>query len=127
MLGGLLGSYAFAARASREDARELERRLEAIHKSRMRSAKTSAERARELEHDLGRVALLARALAEVCLQKGLLTKAELGAMLLEVDIADGVGDGSLDPRVVMPGESKLADLEPQRAPPVRVRRRQRPR
>lgn len=125
MLGALLGSYAFAARASREDIKELDRRLDAVHKARLRSAKTSVERARELEYDLGRVALLARALAEVCLKKGLLSQAELGAMLLEVDIADGAGDGSLDPRVVMPGESKLADLEPYRPPPQRVRKKPR--
>jgi hypothetical protein len=76
--------------------------------------KTVEQHARiaELEADLGRVALLARSLADVCLKKGLLSEAELHAQMLASDLEDGIGDQRLDPKVVMPGESKLADLEP---------------
>jgi hypothetical protein len=75
-----------------------------------------------LERDLGRVALLARALADLCLAKGLLTKEELARQILETDFADGAKDGRLDPDVLMPGEQKLAELEPLEKPVVRRRR-----
>jgi hypothetical protein len=39
------------------------------------------QRVEGLEDDLGCVALLARALAEACLQKGLLTRNEIAAMV----------------------------------------------
>ena len=77
----------------------------------------------ELEADLARVALLARSLAEVCLDKGVLTKDELRIKLLEVDMADGARDKGLDPKVALPGESKLAELRPITPPPPRRRRR----
>ncbi len=66
----------------------------------------------ETEDELGRVALLARSLAELCIAKGLITTDELRKQMLATDLEDGQGDGKLDPRVVMPGESKLADLDP---------------
>ena len=66
----------------------------------------------QLDASIGRVALLARATAELCIAKGLFTEAELRQRLSEVDMADGAEDGRLDADVVMPGESKLADLEP---------------
>jgi len=77
----------------------------------------SDDRARivELENDLARVALLARALAELCLAKGLLTQEDLLRQLEEVDFADGKADGKLEARVVMPGESKPADPDPRAA------------
>ena len=122
---GLLKAYQFACDSMREDRRTIQSKLNARVAARLSSARTSAQHARELEHSLWRVALLARALAEVCLKKGLLSESELGAMLAEVDMADGVGDGILDPWVVMPGESKLADLKAHPPPPPRVRKQPR--
>ena len=86
---------------------------------------STKQRVSELEQGIGRVALLARSLAELCLEKGLITKEELRVRLLADDMADGAGDGKLDPKVVLPGESKLADLEPMRpvVPPSRRRRK----
>jgi hypothetical protein len=54
-------------------------------------------RIERLEGDLGRVALLARALADACVRKGLFTPDELASMVREVDASDGVSDGRLDP------------------------------
>src|SRR5688572_21527763 len=122
MLGGLLRAYMLASKSSRDDERAVDARIKAMRTARLRHAKTAADRARELEDDLGRVALLARALAEVCIRKGLMTEAEVGQVLKEVDLADGSADGKLDPSVLLPGESKLADLEPHR-PPVRIVRK----
>lgn len=53
---------------------------------------------KELEEDLARVALFAKALADACLKKGLLTHSEIAAMLHEADLADGTPDGKLDPK-----------------------------
>lgn len=63
----------------------------------------------ELEEDLGRIALLCRALAEVCIKKGVLTHNELAAMIGEVDLADGVQDGRLDPKKLRPGQGTKGD------------------
>ena len=76
-----------------------------------RRGSAAERRVEELEQSLGRVALLARTLAELCLEKGLITSDELDAKLAEVDFADGAQIGTLDPDVVLPGEQKLADLE----------------
>jgi hypothetical protein len=130
MLGGLLRAYALASAGSQEQARAIDKKVAAMRAARLRAAKTGAQHARELEDDLGRVALLARALAEVCLQKGLMTREELGRMIEQVDMADGSLDGKLDPKVTLPGESKLAELEPLdpgRAEASKTIRRKKPR
>ncbi len=82
-------------------ARELDRidqEMYARRRTEQRGRIELRQRVEELEDDLGRVALLARALAEACLQKGLLTRNEIAAMATKVDTADGVQDGKLDPR-----------------------------
>jgi len=81
-----------------------------------------------LEADLARVALLLRTLADLSLAKGLVTKEELARHLLAADLADGVQDERLDPRAVMPGESKPAEPKqvvprPERRPRQRKRRK----
>jgi hypothetical protein len=51
------------------------------------------------------------------------TRDELKSELFAVDMDDGVGDRSLDPKVVMPGETKLAPRESKaKAIPPRKRR-----
>ena len=76
------------------------------------SSATLEARLDELEVGVGRVALLLRALAELTLERGLIRPEDLAAKIKSVDEADGAKDESLDPRVVLPGESKLADLDP---------------
>ena len=49
-----------------------------------------------LEDDLGRVALLTRALIDAVLKKGLITQVELAEMMAKVDMSDGERDGKLD-------------------------------
>jgi hypothetical protein len=60
----------------------------------------------ELEDDLGRLALLVHALAEVCVRKGVLTREEITAMMAEVDMLDGVADGKLDPNALRPKDER---------------------
>jgi len=54
------------------------------------------ERVAQLEDDLGRVALLTRALLDAVLKKGLLTQVEIAEMMTKADRSDGVRDGRLD-------------------------------
>ena len=55
-------------------------------------------RVQQLEDDLGRVALLTRALMDAILKKGLLSQIEVAEMMTKVDMADGERDGKLDLR-----------------------------
>ena len=55
-------------------------------------------RVSNLEDDLGRVALLARALIDAVLKKGLITQVELAEMMAKQDASDGERDGKLDLR-----------------------------
>jgi len=54
------------------------------------------KRIKQLEDDLGRVALLTRVLWDAILKKGVLSQIELAEMLTQVDTQDGVRDGKLD-------------------------------
>lgn len=108
-------SFIFPLILANHHTDELEERLQKrITRQRER---LSDDRARivALENDVARVALLARALAELCLAKGILTQAELLRQLEEIDLADGKRDRKLDARCVMPGESKPADPDPRAA------------
>ena len=62
----------------------------------------TARRIAELERDLGRVALVVRAVVELSLERGLFTDAQLRRKFDEADLADGVFDASLDPKLVAP-------------------------
>lgn len=53
-------------------------------------------RVQQVEDDLGRVALIARALMDACLKKGLLTQIEIAEMMRKADASDGSEDGRLD-------------------------------
>ena len=61
-------------------------------------AETLEARVAQLEDDLGRVALLTRALMDAILKKGLLSQIELAEMMTKADMSDGERDGKLDLR-----------------------------
>jgi hypothetical protein len=50
----------------------------------------------QLEDDLGRVALLTRALMDAILKKGVLSQIEIAEMMTQADMSDGTRDGKLD-------------------------------
>lgn len=82
-----------------EDKLKRQRDLERKRRSRQTEERATLEaRIAELEDDLGRVALLAPALAEASIAKGLVTQDELVAVMRKVDLLDGVADGKLDPQ-----------------------------
>lgn len=53
-------------------------------------------RIKQLEDDLGRVALLTRALMDAVLRKGILSQVEIAEMMTKADLSDGSRDGKLD-------------------------------
>jgi hypothetical protein len=53
-------------------------------------------RVTQLEDDLGRVALLTRALMDAILKKGVLSQLEVAEMMTKADLSDGERDGKLD-------------------------------
>ena len=61
-------------------------------------------RVADLEADLGRVALLARALMDACIKKGVLSQLDIAQMLWAIDASDGVEDGRLDPKMLRGGK-----------------------
>ncbi len=62
---------------------------------RKRLRKKSKDRFADMEEDLARVTLLAHALAQACLKKGVLTQNALSSMMNELDMADGKADGKM--------------------------------
>src|SRR5437879_3801043 len=69
----------------------------AHHKER-NMAENLETRMAQLEDDLGRVALLTRALMDAILKKGVLTQMEIAEMMTKADLSDGERDGKLDLR-----------------------------
>lgn len=59
-------------------------------------AESLETRVAQLEDDLGRVALLTKALMDAVLKKGLITQVELAQMMAKADQSDGTRDGKLD-------------------------------
>jgi len=82
-------------------------------RQRQRDRKQTEARIRQLELNLARVALLARALAETCVEEGRIPMEALKAKIAACDLFDGVEDGGLDPSVAFPGEVALEEIDPQ--------------
>jgi len=59
----------------------------------------------EVEVDLGRTLMLTMAVNQILVRKGFLTPAEIARVAGDLDMADGIADGKLDPAVVRPHES----------------------
>jgi hypothetical protein len=71
-------------------------------------AESLENRVAQLEDDLGRVALLTRALMDAILKKGVLSQLEVAEMMTKADMSDGERDGKLDLRTLRqrpPGKS----------------------
>ena len=90
--------------------RDLRRRNDALlatSRARRRANATQTQRLREMEAELGRVSLLAFALAELCLDKGVVSIEELDSRLKDLDATDGNADGRLAPGRRLPGETSV--------------------
>jgi hypothetical protein len=64
----------------------------------MAKAASMEARVKQLESDLGRVAVLTRALIDACLKKGVVSQVELADLMKKADASDGVLDGRADLR-----------------------------
>lgn len=93
---------------------ELRERLEALRVERTNRMREARARLLQLEEDVARVALLSRALAELCLKKKLFTQRELAEQLVATDAVDGAIDFGLDPALTLPGEERLLEKSPRK-------------
>lgn len=87
----------------------IDERLEQEQLLRDEEQQEISEEIGQLRADFERLALLTRSLAELCLEKGVLSKDELKTRMFELDLADGTQDGRLDPR--------KTDIEPREPDP----------
>lgn len=67
------------------------------HLTSVRARLQLQQRVERLEDDLARMGLLTLALANLCVDKGVLTADEVKARMAEIDLADGVEDGKAGP------------------------------
>lgn len=108
---------------------ETNERLRTAYTEQMRLRAKQSDRIRELEAELGRVSLLTFALADLCLETGLVTLDELKARLVKLDLSEGVADGKLAPGRPLPGSppAPVPAPPPPPPPPSAPRKRFRPR
>lgn len=86
--------------------RELEQRTRELALVSAHRRTQAVRKLEELERDLARVALVVRAIADLAIEKGLFTDAQLRAQFDQADFADGVFDAALDPKLVAPGTGR---------------------
>jgi predicted Zn-dependent peptidase len=88
-----------------------------------RLRRQQSARITQLEDELARVSLLTFALADLCLDTGLVTLDDLKERLRKIDLSDGVEDGKLAAGRPLPGSPPAPAQPPTAAvPPVRRRR-----
>jgi hypothetical protein len=80
-------------RAVDESAKQRRR----AHLTSVRARLKLQQRVEQLEEDLARMGLVSFALAKLCVDKGVVTREELEARMLEIDLSDGVEDGKAAP------------------------------
>lgn len=114
-----LGPQLAALRALEQSTRELA--LVSAHRRTQ-----TARKVEELERDLARVALVVRAIADLAIERGLFTDAQLRAQFDQADFADGVFDAALDPKLVAPGTGRGEVRAEQRKPKPQAKSTARP-
>jgi hypothetical protein len=102
-------------------AAELDRLDAQVRRLRFDGREKQRRKLGAVQRETGRVALVSRALAELMIAKGLITKDELLAQIERIDLEDGVADGALDPNLVVPGAAAAPKPPPElRAPSPKV-------
>lgn len=99
---------------------DMERRLEVDQRMGLRTSRRTHDlqtRVERLEQDLGRVALLARALAEACVAHGALPLEAVKREIERCDHFDGAADGRLDASYAHPEEVAMQELAPDELAP----------
>jgi hypothetical protein len=104
-VGGLGTALYFMKKENeRNDQMVLRHRRRMARKGRRARAGQQAVDSRldETEADLGRTLLLTMSVNQILVRKGFLSPAEIAHVAGELDMADGIADGKLDPATVRP-------------------------
>ena len=104
-MGGMGTARYFMKQEDKRVDRLLQRHRHRVErKARRAGAEQQMVEARldEVEADLGRTLLLTMSVNHLLMRHGVLTAAELDEVARDVDLADGVADGKLNPAVVRP-------------------------
>lgn len=107
-VGGLGTALYFMKKENeRNDQMVLRHRRRMARKGRRARAGQQAVDSRldETEADLGRTLLLTMSVNQILVRKGFLSPAEIAQLAGELDMADGIADGKLDPATVRPQEA----------------------
>lgn len=106
---------------------EHEKRIDALRQSmrrQWRQRSRISKATRELQDEVGLLALTLLALVGRLVEKGIVTEAELHARIAEVDALDGEKDGMLDPEALRSALGLPArPRTPPKAPAPKARRR----
>jgi hypothetical protein len=90
-----------------EQIEAMNRRIRSAQSSRAAGDARLEDDIEQLSNDLGRALLLLHSLVETCVRKGVLTRDEIREAAREIDLADGVADGKVDPAVVRPADESI--------------------
>ena len=101
---------------------EIEERTKAHARALRRSGRRASRQREELETDVGFLALTLLSLVRSLVDKGVLSAEELRAHMRELDAADGVEDGRLDPDAARDSLGAPAPARPEPPAPKRRRR-----
>ena len=96
------GAYAISKYFAREHRELIDKRMRRWRERANDPRIALVDRVRDLEDDLARALLLLHGLTETCIRAGVLSKEQLAEISAELDKADGVLDGKLDPATLRP-------------------------
>jgi hypothetical protein len=95
-----------------EQIEAMNRKIRGAQSSRAAGDARLEDEIEQLSNDLGRALLLLHSLVETCVRKEVLTRDEIREAAREIDLADGVLDGKVDPSTLRP-ESETAGRRPE--------------
>jgi len=102
--------WLFGDDGSTSDLRQLKTHMRSVEQRARRNRSAARRGELKLEQGLTRVAMVVRAMADLCIARGIFTSEQLLAQLSDADLADGVQDGGLDPELAIPGSHRLVNL-----------------
>lgn len=98
------GAYAISKYFANEHRELIDKRMRRWRERANDPRIALVDRVASLEDDLGRALLLLHTLAETCLRAGVMSREQLSQIAAELDRADGVEDGKLDPSTLRSDE-----------------------
>lgn len=80
-----------------EKINQIDQQLRSLRRQESQVRADASTEIDDLASDLGKAMLLVHSLIELCVRKGVMTRAEIAAVINELDLRDGVADGRLGP------------------------------